>query len=192
MARPQEFDKADVLHRSTRLFWRKGYEATSLADILEATGLSKSSLYATFGNKHDLFLSGFDSYRADRKHDMDLVLSRGSAREGIEAFFRMIISDAGSLAAGDGCMSINQAVELAPHDDTVKRRVAEDFQLIEDALAAAVERGQREGSIGRYRSARDLAGLLVLCFPGLQIMARLGLRQEQADDALEQLLGLLD
>ena len=64
MARPQEFNTAEALYKAMGVFWSKGYEGTSLADLLEATGLSKSSLYATFGDKRDLFLAAFDCYRA--------------------------------------------------------------------------------------------------------------------------------
>lgn len=192
MARPQEFDTAEALRAAMQLFWDKGYEATSLADLMHATGLSKSSLYAAFGSKHELFLTAFDAYRANRKHDMERILTRSPARQGIEAFFRMIVADMRDPARGSGCMSINQAVELAPHDPQVQRRVEEDFSLIEDALAAAAERGQADNSITRDRPARDLAVLLVLGFPGLQIMTRAGLPPERTEQALAQLLSLLD
>uniref|UniRef100_UPI001CF1B65F TetR/AcrR family transcriptional regulator n=1 Tax=Hymenobacter terricola TaxID=2819236 RepID=UPI001CF1B65F len=66
MARPQEFDTAAALHKAMGVFWRKGYEATSLVNLLEATGLSKSSLYSSFGGKRALFLAAFDAYRQQR------------------------------------------------------------------------------------------------------------------------------
>src|SRR5688500_8087771 len=115
MARPQEFDTSKVLHNALRLFWQKGYEATSMTDLLEATGLSKSSLYNTFGSKHNLLLSAFDAYREDRRRDMQAVLAQGTARQAIDTFFRMIITDAQAPQFRHGCMSINQAVEMAPH-----------------------------------------------------------------------------
>lgn len=175
-----------------QLFWSRGYEAVSLADLLDATGLSKSSLYATFGSKHAMFLAAFDLYRASRKHDMDLVLSQPRGRDGIDAFFRMIVHDLRSPAQGSGCMSINQAVELAPHDPEVQRRVETDFALIETGLRAAVERGQADESIQTTRPPHELAQLLVLAFPGLQVMVRAGLDPARVDRTLEQLLSLLD
>ena len=175
-----------------RLFWHKGYEAASLAEILTATGLSKSSLYAAFGNKDELFLSAFDAYRDDRQRDMQRVLGTGTGREAIEAFFRMIVADLRDPIDASGCMSINQAVELAPHNPQVRDRVEEDLQRIENALTVAIERGHADGSIASERHPRDLARLLVLGFPGLQIMVRAGLAADRAERSLGQLLSLLD
>lgn len=192
MARPQGFDSNDVLHRALGVFWRKGYEATSMADLLAVTGLSKSSLYAAFGGKRDLFLAAFDAYRAERTADLHRALDNGPARETIATFFRTIIADARAPDSTCGCMSTNQAVELAPHDTAIRDRVAADFQTIEDALARAIERGQAEGSVRSKRDARHIARLLVVAFPGFQVMVRAGADPDRLEDALGQLLALLD
>jgi TetR/AcrR family transcriptional regulator, transcriptional repressor for nem operon len=192
VARPQEFDTDDVLHRALGVFWRKGYEATSMVDLLAATGLSKSSLYGAFGGKRDLFLAAFDAYRAERTADLHRVLDSGSAREAIATFFRSIIADAVAPERTRGCMSTNQAVELAPHDPAVRDRVATDFQTIENALARAIERGQAEGSVVSTADSRRLARLLVVAFPGFQVMARAGTDPGRLEDALGLLLALLD
>lgn len=191
MARPQEFDTTETLRESMRVFWRKGYEATSMTELLDATGLSKSSLYSTFGSKRELFLTAFDLYRDERARDMHRVLGQGIARPAIAAFFEMIVADACSNDP-KGCMSINQAVEMAPHDPEVRSRVLADFKLIENALAQAIRRGRKDGSINNGRSAPDLAKLLLLLFPGLQVMARAGFEQARLDDWLRILLANLD
>jgi TetR/AcrR family transcriptional repressor of nem operon len=192
MARPQEFDTAEALHQAMGMFWRKGYEATSLVDLMEATGLSKSSLYGTFGGKRELFLAAFDAYRAERARDMGRILEEGPARQAIETFFRTIIADVQAPELSRGCMSINQAVELAPHDLEVQSRVEEDFQRIEDALTRAIQRGQAEGSVKSARDARELARLFVVAFPGLQVMMRAGGNRARLDDALRLILSNLD
>jgi TetR/AcrR family transcriptional repressor of nem operon len=192
VARPQEFDAAEALHRALGVFWKKGYEASSLADLLAATGLSKSSLYATFGGKRELFLAAYDAYREERKLEMGEILEGGPARQDIEAFFRKIIADAPAPEFSHGCMSTNQAVELAPHDPEIRGRVEADFQLIEDALARTIERGQADGSVKSTRSARKLARLLVVAFPGFQVMVRAGADRSRLEDALGLLLANLD
>jgi TetR/AcrR family transcriptional repressor of nem operon len=192
VARPQEFDTAEALHQAMGVFWRKGYEATSLVDLMEATGLSKSSLYGTFGGKRELFLAAFDAYREERAWDMGQVLHQAPARQAIETFFRMIIDVAQASELSHGCMSINQAVELAPHDPEIQGRVEEDFQRIEDALTRAIERGQADGSVKNTRDARELARLLVVAFPGLQVMMRAGGNRARLDDALRLILSNLD
>lgn len=192
MARPQEFNTTEALHEAMDVFWRKGFEATSLADLLEATGLSKSSLYATFGGKRELFITAFDAYRAERAQELQHILALGSARDAIEQFFRKIVTDAGNGNSSRGCMSINQAVEMAPYDTDIRRRVLDDFALAEEMFTNAVERGQAEGSVKSARPARSLARLLVLGFPGLQVMTRAGSDSAQLDETLNLLLSILD
>jgi TetR/AcrR family transcriptional regulator, transcriptional repressor for nem operon len=192
MARPQEFDTAEALHQAMGVFWRRGFEAATLAELLDPMGLSKSSLYGTFGGKRELFLAAFDAYREERARDMDRVLGEGSARVAIERFFRMIVADARAPEFTRGCMSINQAVEMGPHDPEVRDRVEADFQRMEDALTHAVIRGQWDGSVVSSRPARDLAQLLVLAFPGLQVMVRAGRDKARLDDTLRVLLSTLD
>jgi TetR/AcrR family transcriptional regulator, transcriptional repressor for nem operon len=192
MARPQEFDSEEALHKAMGVFWRKGYEASSLADLLEATGLSKSSLYGTFGSKRELFLAAFDAYRRERAEDMYRILDRGPARQAVAAFFRMIIADAQAPEFARGCMSINQAVEMAPYDPEVRGRVVEDFQVLEDVLTRTIERGQADGSVTSTRNARELARGMVLAFPGLQVMVRAGYDPVRLDDSLRVLLSSLD
>src|SRR3954463_16130177 len=109
MPRPQEFDTTKVLHKAMRLFWERGYEPTSLDDLLTKTWLSKSSFYATFDSKWGLFVKAFDTYRAERKQEMQQVLEQGPARKAIETFFGRIIPDARSPEPSLGCMVTNQA-----------------------------------------------------------------------------------
>lgn len=192
MARPQAFNTEEALHGALSVFWRKGYEATSLADLLAATRLSKSSLYATFGDKRSLFLAAFDAYRQARRREADHRFDTGPARQTIEAFFRSIIADAGAPGDCHGCMSINQAVELAPHDADIRGRVEADLQFIEDALARTIARGQAEGSVKSTRSARALARLMIVAFPGFQVTVRAGADRARLEDALGLLLANLD
>jgi TetR/AcrR family transcriptional repressor of nem operon len=191
MSRPQEFDTQAALSQAMLVFWRKGYEATSLADLLGATGLSKSSLYATFHSKRDLFLTAFDDYRQTRAKFMFSMLNETPAREAIEKFFRMVVSDSWTFN-GEGCMSINQAVELAATDADVATRVRADLLGMEKMFTKTIERGHREGSVALTMPALDLARVLVLAFPGLQVMVRAGCEACDIDARLTALLAILD
>ncbi|EJK88038.1 TetR/AcrR family transcriptional regulator [Agrobacterium rhizogenes] len=192
MARPQEFDTADVLNKAMQLFWNKGFESVSLTELLKATGLSKSSLYGTFGNKRELFLAAYDVYRVARAHELEITLNKGLARNALETFFCKIIADARAVEFTSGCMSTNQAVEMAPYDPQVRGRVEADFQLIEDAFASTIERGRADGSIKSSRSSREIASLLVVAFPGFQVMVRAGAGEARLETALNVLLSNLD
>src|SRR5512146_604685 len=122
MARPQEFDTGQALRSAMHVFWSKGYEAASLADILGATGLSKSSLYATFGDKRSLFLAAFEAFRKQRMTHLHRILDDGRpARQSIERFFGEVVTHVAEPAQLWGSMTANEAVELAPHDVDVQR-----------------------------------------------------------------------
>lgn len=192
MARPREFDERDALLQAMRLFWGQGYEATSLADLLKATGLSKSSLYDTFGSKRELFLAAFEVYRLERMRMLDGYLkSESTAFASIRAFFEMVVEHARLDERPFGCMSCNEAVEFGPHDAEVQQLVERDFLGIEDALTDAIERGKADGSIPRSKNARKLARFLTVTHQGLQIMARSKADVGRLDDALAVMLEAL-
>jgi TetR/AcrR family transcriptional regulator, transcriptional repressor for nem operon len=193
MSRPQEFETGEVLQNAMYVFWSKGYEAASLADILAATGLSKSSLYATFGDKRELFLAAFNAYRKGRMQYMQQTLNNGLlVRQSIEAFFRQGVAHAQDEGRACGCMTANEAVELAPHDADIRRLVNEDFQAIEDVLAEAITRGQADGSISNRREPRVLARFLVVGLQGLQVMARAKTDPARLEDTVTIMMAALD
>ncbi|MCZ0927213.1 hypothetical protein L0636_04710 [Halomonas janggokensis] len=137
-------------------------------------------------------LEALDAYRSQRQRDMADVLAMAPARAGIEAFFRMVVEDIRDPAQGSGCMSINHAVEMAPHDDEIRRRTESDFQSIEQALTSAIRRGKEDGSVTSSRSSVDLAKLLIVTFSGLQVLTRSGIDRTRVDEGLSLVLTLLD
>ncbi len=193
MARPQEFETIEALRIAMHVFWEKGYEGTSLADILAATSLSKSSLYATFGDKRELFLAAFDAYRKEHFEFLHRTLNNGQpARQSIETFFRQGIAHSQDKTQVNGCMTANEAVELAPHDAEIQRLVAEDFQAVEDEFARAVTRGHKDGSIANRQETRALARFLVVCLQGFQVMARAKSDLARLEDSVTVIMTTLD
>ncbi|MGQ6475358.1 TetR/AcrR family transcriptional regulator [Serratia sp. IR-2025] len=193
MARPRQFNKQEVLLQIMKLFWKQGYESTSLSDIMRETGLSKSSLYDAFGNKRELFLAAFEIYRQLRIRTLEGYLtSQPDARSSIVYFFEMILGHARTQERPFGCMSCNEAVELAPHDDEVQELVERDFQGIEDALAAAIVRGKLDGSISQEKDSRMLARHMTVTHHGFMMMSRSRADFDRLKDTVAILLSLLD
>jgi len=189
MSRPREFDEQQALQQAKEVFWQRGYEATSLADLLAAMGLSKSSFYETFGSKRELFLRSLARYREERVAAFRLLLAGGtSVRQAIEALFRAAIG----CEAHKGCMACNEAVELAPRDTDVERRFAAVVAEQEALLAEAIGRGQAEGSIGRTLPPADLARLLMVALNGLQIEIRGCAEQARLAQTVDVVMRLLD
>jgi len=149
MARPKAFDREDVLDKATQVFWLKGYEATSIQDLVEATGINRGSLYNTFTDKAGLFGAVLGRY-TDRSPARTLVANAddGPPRATIEAFFADLVHIGAADPERRGCLLTNTAVELAPVDAEVAAYVRRALAVMEDALARLVERGQFTGEIG--------------------------------------------
>ncbi|CCG08849.1 TetR/AcrR family transcriptional regulator [Pararhodospirillum photometricum] len=186
MARPRAFDETEVLLQALRVFWAKGFEATTLADLLDATGLSKSSLYAAFGGKRELFLAAFAAYRDERRRRLHAALTQApSGRAALEAYFAKVVAHAQSGEKIFGCMTCNEAVEFGPHDEAVQHLVHDDFRNMEAAFAEALARGVADGSLAPCPLGEQTrARLLVVHLLGLQTLARAKADPAVLDDAV--------
>ncbi|MDB5362386.1 MAG: putative transcriptional Regulator, TetR family [Rhodospirillales bacterium] len=188
MARPREFDETQALTQARELFWRDGYAATSLAALLDAMAISKSSFYETFGSKHALFLRALADYQDERAGQIETCLADSrSAKAAIEALFRGIVA----CEQAKGCMTCNEAIELGPSDPAVEARVGGALSDIEILLERTVARGQREGSIGTSLDAASLARLLAVSLSGLQVMIRARTERARLEETVEIILKLL-
>ncbi len=172
MARPREFDTRQALENAMGVFWTKGYEAASLANLIRAMGISKSSLYQTYGSKHDLFLASLGLYsetavgRLSGQLDADV-----SARRAIESLFTMFIDE--SLGPDPrGCLLCNCAGEVASRDELAAARIAEGMGKLEDAFHRTVVRGQGAGEIPGTHDARALARYLTCVAIGLRVVGK--------------------
>ncbi|OUS79720.1 TetR/AcrR family transcriptional regulator [Rhodococcus sp. NCIMB 12038] len=192
MARTPEFDRDTVLENAMGAFWEHGFEATSMADLLAVTGLSKSSLYASFGDKHAVFVAAYDLYRARRTENLARVLAAHPPPGGIPAFFDEIIGTGAEGWQRFGCMSTNQAAELAQSDREVCTRVAEDHQLLEDAFADHLSAGQDAGTVPASVDTRAAASALVTAFSGFQLTVRAGMDRTRLERSLAYLLAPLE
>jgi AcrR family transcriptional regulator len=117
MARPREFDIDQVLDAAMNTFWTKGYEATSMADLMEAMNLKKGSIYKAFEDKHDLFCKALERYLEGMDKQMrEMVETATSPRAGIETWLQKGVEMCQGQGVKRGCLALNTAVELGPHD----------------------------------------------------------------------------
>ena len=193
MARPREFDPDDALDKAMDAFWSKGYAATSLADLTGAMGISKSSLYETFGSKHALFLAAIDRY-GDSTIDRNVRLLEGGtwAKGAIAAVFELFIDAATAEGDRRGCFVNNCAVEVSAHDDAAAGRVAACLARLEAAFARAVSRGQAAGEIPADHDVGALARFLTSSLQGLIVTAKANPDKDSLDDVVRYVLAALD
>ncbi|QNP68891.1 helix-turn-helix transcriptional regulator [Streptomyces roseirectus] len=195
MARTKEFDPHAALQAALELFWRRGYEATSMADLVEHLGIARASIYATFGSKHDLYLKALDRYGELHHPVLVRELSApGPALPGVRAVVRRF-ADESTAEPGRacGCFVVNTAVELAPHDPAAARRVDLGWEHLETLLHAALERAQAQGELTPDRDPRALARMLLVFLQGLRVVGKASTDPTaRLRDAVEQALTLLD
>ncbi|RFU83129.1 TetR family transcriptional regulator [Streptomyces triticagri] len=194
MARTKEFDPDAALQSALELFWQRGYEATSMTDLVEHLGIGRASLYATFGNKHDLYLKALDRYTATRDPALLEELSQpGPVLPAVRTLVRRFAAEAADEATRtDGCLVTNTAVELAPHDRESARRVERSWEQIETPLHAALVRARAQGELPPDRDPRALARLLLVLLQGLRVTGKASTDPARVRDASEQALTLLD
>ena len=193
MARPREFNTDVALEQAMQVFWAKGYEATSLQNLIHAMGISKSSFYETFGSKHELFMSAIEHYEDTVTKRLAGVLEGAApARMAIAEVFDAIIKAA--VAEGDrrGCLLCNSAVEVSPHDSEAAALVATGLARVENAFHRAVVRGQDAGEIPAERDARALARYLTSSANGLQVMAKASPNRAALENVAGIVLSVLD
>ena len=172
MARPRKFDEVAVLDAAVRCFWSRGYEATSVRDLIAATGLTGASLYNAFGDKRALYQRALDHYVDEGIGERMSRCEAMEPRQAICAFFDEVLRRSVEDEERTGCMLVNAALDVAPHDPTFQEDVACVLVRIEDFFRRSVSRGQAEGSVTTSHTAEDLARHLLGVLVGIRVLAR--------------------
>ncbi|MFB6613388.1 TetR/AcrR family transcriptional regulator [Streptomyces sp. NPDC056367] len=191
MARPRTFDEEAVLDRAMILFWRKGYEATAMSDLVEELGLGRGSIYAAFGDKHQLFIRALGRYLDHQTRLLGTALDeQGPALAGLrDVLGRLLAADAAPGSAG--CFSVNSMAELLPHDEEVAKLARGNLQYAEKAFTAQLERAARDGELAPAVTPRQGALLLLNLVQGLQIMRKVDPDPANAAACLDAAFALL-
>lgn len=195
MARPREFDTTVVLDRAVDLFWRQGYEATSLADLTEHLGIGRASLYSCFGSKHGLYVRALQHYVETRDPSIIEILSQsGPVLPAVRTVLEAAINSpaAANDATPRGCLITNAAAECAADDASVRSWLEVSWSELETVLTSALVRAQCQGEIGADKSPKSSARLLVVLLQGLQVMDRGGCGDARRRDAVDVALAALN
>ena len=175
MARPRSFDTATVLQAIERQFRATGYAGTSVDDVAAATGLGRGSIYAAFGDKHELFMRSLSEY-CERNEARVAAALDGSDDTALERLHAFLLAQAQVGAGGTGtkCMATKFAVELDEQDSEARARVAQTFAALQRRLRDCILAAQRNGDIEPSVDAELLAKLVATTTRGLDVMARAG------------------
>jgi AcrR family transcriptional regulator len=170
--RPLEFEPEAVLDAVMALFWRRGFEATSMQDLESCTGLSRSSLYNSFGSKRELFERAIGRY--ERRGRAIAALEEGVlGLEDVHAFFDRLVAALRAARSTPGCFMVNSVVEFGGKDAAMARTGKEYFDRVQAALAKALRRAARRGEIAGA-GVESRARLLLAIAVGMNVHARAG------------------
>ena len=170
MAGVKQFDRDEVLDRAMALFWRRGYEATSIQGLVEATGINRGSLYTTFGDKRRLFLAVLDHYSERVGRPMMAELNDPDPRRAVERMFESIIRRTSDAKWPRGCLNTNTSLECPGAGDDIGRKIAERLGQQESAIYHVLRRAQSEGLLDQAQDARALARFFVGVAQGLNVV----------------------
>lgn len=192
MARTKEFNEDQALDKAIEIFWHKGYNGTSAQDLVNHLGLSRSSLYDTFGDKQKLFVKSLKRYQ---KQNLDSLIELFENAENIKTALTEIFKQAVVESLQDritkGCFMVNSAVELAMHDPEIAKIVHDNQKVVEDIFCNAVKKGQELGQISDKQEARSLARFIFNNYSGIRVLARAGEKDKQVyDDILKSIFAL--
>ncbi|MDR6972815.1 TetR/AcrR family transcriptional regulator [Leifsonia shinshuensis] len=177
--RPREFDVDAALDRAIEVFWRQGYEGTSLSDLTEAMGINRPSLYNAFGNKEETFKRAVDRYAVVDMAYVDAALAAPTAYEVAERYLKDNVAAVTTPGRPPGCLSIQGGLAGSPEDDRVIRFLAERRQAGEARFAERFARAVADGDLPASEDPADLAKYLSTVSAGLAVQAAAGATRAQ-------------
>lgn len=194
MPRPKAFNPDEALDKAMHVFWHKGYEATSMEDLLEAMGLNRGSLYATFGDKRELFLKAMDRYCTEGGigSRISILDQPGPAIPLIRKFLGSMLDFVLSDPLRRGCLIANTAMELAPHQDDIGKKVSGQLIHLEDAFYRLLIRAKQEGELAGDKDPRTFARVLVTMMQGTIVMIKAGTPADAVRQTVKAALTILN
>ncbi len=191
MARPVAFDQKKVINSVVKLFWEHGYEATSMKNISDATGLQPGSLYSAFGNKRRLFLTAIDTYfEESMAGPMVLLSGAGTPLQRIHALFRYVVNDT-CRTGSNGCLLVNALLETPADDTELRKRIAKMFLELELAIKDVLSEAAACGELAPGKDPGLQAKLLVNNIYGLRVYSKLQPKSPVMTDMIEDLIASL-
>ncbi len=192
MGRLKAFDEDEVLDRAVDCFWQHGYEATSVRDLADRMGIGGASLYNAYGDKRALFITALARY-ADRsmRERIARLEKSGRPKQAIRAFLAEIIDRSLEDPDRKGCLLVNSALDVAPHDAAIGRVIAGCFGELRAFFRRNLEAARAAHQVPRQTDPDELAGHLLGVVLGVRVLARTGANRAQLDAVARPALRLL-
>ena len=189
----KEFDEDKAIDGAVDCFWARGYEATSVRDLADHMGIGGASLYNAYGGKRALFVAALERYanRSSRERIARLEAT-GRPKQAIEAFLAEIIERSLKDRARRGCLLVNSALDVAPHDAEIGKVVAGYLEEIRAFFQRNIEAGRRAGQVPRTIDAEGVSAHLLGVLLGIRVLARTRPDRALLESVVRPALSLLD
>ena len=193
MPRVKLFDEKEVLEKAMNLFWKKGYYATSIQDLVNYLGINRASLYDTYGGKKKLFEKAFSHYRTINTNTMKNFLdSQDDVRTGLKNLFEMAIQESISDKEHKGCFVVNSTIEFIPNEKDFALLISENKKEFEKIFYNYLSLGVKRNQISASKDLRSIATLLFTYFNGLRVVTKIDFDVSVFSKSVDSLLSVLD
>ncbi|MBS7566942.1 TetR/AcrR family transcriptional regulator [Mucilaginibacter sp. Bleaf8] len=193
MARTKDFDEREVLKKAICLFWNKGYNGTSMQELVDGLGISRSSLYDTFGDKHQLYLKALEAYQQGYGNQLcTLIRETPTAKAAIKAMLDLVVNNLLNDQQRKGCFMVNAGIELAAHDTEVNELICQNEQQLEESFLQVIRQGQQSGELDKAKDAQALARFLSNTVKGMQVYVKSTTEKRFFEDIIKIVLTVLD
>jgi AcrR family transcriptional regulator len=188
--RPREFDADKALDRAMRLFWKKGYEGTSLTDLTRAMGISRPSLYAAFGDKEQLFRKALDRYGAENGRVSNIInaLNQPTAKKVAEQLLRSTVDGLTCPKNPHGCFLVQSALACGESAQAVRIELIARQKQSQAAVRKRFARAVAEGDLPAKTDTADLARFIATVTAGLSVQASGGASRDELLAVVEMAL----
>ena len=193
MPRTKQFSEEEVLQKAVEIFWKKGYHATSMDELVKYLGINRASLYDTYGGKRQIFEKAINKYIADNTLLVKQFFSKpSSVKEGLRTFFQLVIKESVSDCDLKGCFVVNTSAEFIPDDQEIVNILTRNKNTFGQVFFQYLKEGQERGEISPEKDIKALSVYLVTLFNGLKLSAKLSPDEAELNAVVETGLSVLD
>ncbi len=191
MARKKQFEEKEILEKATNLFWKQGFHATSIQDLVNHLKINRASLYDTFGGKEELFNKALESYRNQNKEAIQSFLnSQKSVKEGLKNLFLLAITGEKSNQE-NGCFVVNCITELIPNNENMLEIAIQNKEEFEGFFIEFLKKGVENGEISSQKNIESVASFLFMFYSGLKVVGKTSPSREELEKTIEVGLSVL-
>lgn len=192
MPRNKLFNEAEVLDKAIHLFWKKGYSATSIQDLVSHLGINRASLYDTYGDKEKLFQKAFEHYRdINTKSFIHFLQNEPDVKPGLKKLFERAVDECICDKEKKGCFVVNTTTELIPGDEKIVRMLEENKKTYENLFLEYLKKGEAQGEF-QGKDLKAIASLLFTLYSGIKVVSKIQTDKNEMMNTVNLALTLLD